>query len=407
MIKEKYTTNIKETTISVSQSNIQSIRTKDITRTGIRVYKDGFIGIAGAVGKFNEDEVEKEAIENLKLEIPYPYEPESNKSIHKDYRKEVPSNKEFLEEAEDILSYLRENYPNFTFSNNMYIQESLTKLENTQGLDLSYMDRMVMVGLIIKDNSSINVFDAFSNYIERSFNKEQIIKSVTDILEAYENVVELPKVGKYPVIFNSDSMIDKILKELDGYRVGTGASLFKDFIGKKKFSDKFTLYQGSDEDDITGYEFFDAEGVVNENDRVVLIDKGTIIRPYTDKKTAAEFNLELTGSSMAAYDKAPSIAPRAMTVESSDKNLKELLDGEIGIMVVILSGGDFTEEGVFGSPVQLAFLTDGEKLLGRLPELKISGELYTMFNEDFIGKTKEKALLGSKNLVIKLDVELM
>lgn len=76
----------------------------------------------------------------------------------------------------------------------------------------------------------------------------------------------------------------------------------------------------------------------------------------------------------------------------------------MAVAIVIASGGDFTAEGVFGTPVQLAFLTDGEKLIGRLPELKLSGELYSMFGEDFIGKSKDKAFLGQNALAINLNV---
>ncbi|SCG81716.1 hypothetical protein DW1_0095 [Proteiniborus sp. DW1] len=73
--------------------------------------------------------------------------------------------------------------------------------------------------------------------------------------------------------------------------------------------------------------------------------------------------------------------------------------------VLIASGGDFTAEGVFGTPVQLAFLTDGERLIGRLPELTISGDVYTMFGDDFIGRSEDKAFVGQKALAINLDVK--
>ncbi len=145
--------------------------------------------------------------------------------------------------------------------------------------------------------------------------------------------------------------------------------------------------------------------MVNPDYKYTLIENGKIITPYTDKKTAAQFNLPLTGSASADYDKVPTLEPRNLKVRTSDKNLKELLNGELGVLVLIASGGDFTQEGVFGTPVQLAFLTDGEKLLGRLPELKVSGELYSMFGEDYIGKSKDKALLGQRSLVFKLDVD--
>ncbi len=42
--------------------------------------------------------------------------------------------------------------------------------------------------------------------------------------------------------------------------------------------------------------FFDKEGTVNDSDRFALIEDGVVISPYTDKKTAATFNLTHTGS---------------------------------------------------------------------------------------------------------------
>lgn len=407
MIKEKYIKNLKEISINIVQSNIKSIRKKDITKTGFRVYENGFIGIAGAVGKANEEELQSRAIENLKLEIPYPHEPSTNLVKKVDYRKEIFSHEEFVKEVDELLQILREEFPDFIFSNNIYIQDFETKLINNKGLDLTHIDRAVTVGLVIKEKDSVNVFDALLFFVDREYRRERILNNTREILAAYKNKVELPTNGKLPVVFLADDGLPlmKIIEEMNGYKVGTGASLFKDFIGEKKFSDKFTLYQSAEEEEISGVEFFDAEGVVNPDYRYTLIQNGRIITPYTDKKTASQFNLPLTGSATAEYDKVPSLAHRNIIVESSDKTLKELLNGQLGVAVLIASGGDFTQEGVFGTPVQLAFLTDGEKLIGRLPELTISGELYSMFSDDFIGKSCDKGLLGQKAIVFNLDVD--
>lgn len=407
MIKEKYIKNIKEISINILQSNIKSVRKKDITKTGFRVYENGFIGIAGAVGKVDELELEKRAIENLKLEIPYPYETSTNLVKKVDYRKEVLSHEELVKEVEKLLKLLRKEFPDFIFSNNIYIQDFETKLINNKGIDLTHIDRVVVALIVIKEKNSVNVFDAFSSYVDREYSREKILNNIRETLTAYRNKVELPIKGKQPVVFFADDRLPlmKIIEEMNGYKVGTGASLFKDFIGEKKFSDKFTLYQSAEEEELTGVEFFDAEGVVNTDYRYTLIENGKIITPYTDKKTASEFNLPLTGSASTEYDKVPSLTPRNIIVKSSNKTLKELLDGQLGVVVVIASGGDFTQEGVFGTPVQLAFLTDGEKLLGRLPELTISGELYSMFGDDFVGKSQDKGLLDNKTMVFNLDVD--
>jgi len=55
-----------------------------------------------------------------------------------------------------------------------------------------------------------------------------------------------------------------------------------------------------------------------------------------------------------------------------------MLGGRKAVFVLIASGGDCTPYGTFGPPVQTAFLFDGEKLTGRLPELRLESNLYDM-----------------------------
>ena len=45
--------------------------------------------------------------------------------------------------------------------------------------------------------------------------------------------------------------------------------------------------------------------------------------------------------------------------------------------------------GDVGMPVQLAFLYEDGRLLGRLPELMLSGNIFRLLNEDFIGCAQE------------------
>jgi len=406
VIKEKYTNRVKEISVNIVQTDIDSVRKKDILKTGLRVYDKGYIGVAGAMGKADEEDLERRAIDNLSLKIPYPCEPSENLKMHLDYREDIFSDEEFVREADEVLKVLRDEFSDFTFSNKMYLFEMETGLTNDLGLDLLHRDRLLTVEFVIKEKASANVFDAFAIYATRQYNREELLNIIREELTAYRNPVKLPEEGKLPVVFMDFDMVpvSKLIDELNGYKLGTGASLFKDFIGEKKFNENFTFYQSAEKEDLRFIEFFDAEGVANEGFKYALIENGRIMSPYTDKKTAHKFNLPLTGSAVGEYDKVPSLSPRYFKVKSSDKTLKELLNGKMAVAVVIASGGDFTAEGVFGTPVQLAFLTDGERLIGRLPELKLSGELYSMFGEDFIGKSKDKAFLGQQALALYLNV---
>lgn len=96
-----------------------------------------------------------------------------------------------------------------------------------------------------------------------------------------------------------------------------------------------------------------------------------------------------------------------ISIKNSEKTLKELLNGKKGILVFIASSGDFSPDGKFGIPVQLGFLYDGEKLIGRVPEFKLNSDIYSMFSKDFIGVGKDSITQLDKNFGVVINMKIM
>ena len=402
MIKELFQQTVMETALNIKQSKIEAVMTKRITKSGCRVYHDGFIGIAGALGQPNA-ETWKMAEANLSKKIAYPYQPESNCQRVRDLRKPVSTNQEFIHQMEDVLATLRVEYPDFIFSNKIKQVESEARLSNDAGLDFVNLDRTIEFGLLVKHVDSVNIFDTAIMLSSRSEDYVQMLKESRRILEGYKSVVEMPKKDQIAIILHPGSLLGKIIKSLNGETIGLGTSLFCDKMGIQAFSPQLNVWQERTAEK-HHYPFFDMEGVVNPDDRVLLIDQGVIKQPYTDKKQAATFGFPLTGAAAGGYDDVPSLGFADLTVEPTQSTLQELLQGEYGIVVVMASGGDYSNEGNFGSPVQMAYLTDGVDLLGRLPELKISGNLYDMFGKNFIGVSRDKPLMGERVLVTRMSI---
>nr|WP_276575897.1 metallopeptidase TldD-related protein [Oceanirhabdus seepicola] len=203
-------------------------------------------------------------------------------------------------------------------------------------------------------------------------------------------------------------MFIMFLRDLQGRKFASGASIFSELMNEKKFSSDFTLYQTSNPEDDINSKFFDDEGVVNSNYRYHLIDNGVIKAPFTDKTVAKMYNLPLTGTGAGEYDGVPGLKgwPN-LIAKSGAKTAKELLNGEMAVFVFIASGGDFTPDGGFGTPVQVAFLFDGEKFVGRLPELQISSHVFNMFGEDFRGVSCDKVMssMNMKYMIMDMDVK--
>ncbi|MEF9958333.1 MAG: metallopeptidase TldD-related protein, partial [Niameybacter sp.] len=376
----------------------------NIQKTGYRVYEDGYIGVAGGIGTPDLAALEQEAVSNLSLKIPYEEEVSKAQKVYRDRREIEFDEVDFIQEVEGLLSYLRETYPNFSFSNKINMEEMCVKLENDQEVSLCDRDLMITVMLLVREKSSVNVFDTGVVQIDREWNIKKIRAEVARVVGSYTTEVELPHEGKLPVILDLQLVEPKLRQELNGESVGRGSSLFKDCMGEQKFHPDFTYGQNMKE----GYmaPFFDAEGYMNTDYTYNFIENGKIIAPYTDKKTARLYGLQHTGSSTCEYDGTPTLNIPDSYVKPSERTLKELLNGELGVLVVMAGGGDYTPEGHFGYPVQHAILTDGEKMLGRLPLINIASNLYEMFGKDYRGCTKDVVKDNMRCLVMDMQVSL-
>lgn len=387
MVTEKLFSRVRETSISVVQTKVDSVRRKDICKTGMRVYRDGMIGVAGTIGAADTDTLVGRAEEALENGIAYPYAPSVGvRQMSCD--SDIPVEEQLAGEVETVLAALREEQPHFSFSNKANRIEWEKTLVNDAGLDLRYKDSLLSFELIFKESSSINIMDGFVGFEGRRYDRQQFLKHTNNICNAYLSKVELPGEGYYPVIFSTHQgrPLLKLLSDLNGRTYAIGSSLLSQKRGKQVFSPRFSLYQSYDPAEGM-HPFFDAEGTVQDGFRYPLIRDGVFECPYTDKRTASQYDLPLTGAAVAEYDSVPNLPLYlgAFSIGITADSLETLLGGDKGIFVLLAEGGDFTQTGEFATPVQLAFLYDNGRLVGRLPEFQVSSHLFTMYGDAYRG----------------------
>lgn len=382
----------KETAARTINTRIDAIRTKDITKKGVRVYADGKIGISGGIGAVDEDGLVREAMENLSCGISYPYALSRDKKDHRDYLLDPLSSDDVVAIAESVLDTLRREHPAFDFSQTIAFREVRQRIYNTAGLDLEYRDGHFAIELLVKEKKSANVIDGILVCTSRKFDAEAFWSFADSYLQAHLTPASFPEGEVLPVFtLEMDTLLGFLNRSLHGERFATGSSLFSGRLGEQLFHEKITLEQ-SYNPHYTLRPFFDAEGVVLPEDRYVLIDQGRLVNVFTDKKTAALYNLPHTGAASGAYDEMPSLRSVPLHFRTDTSDLKAALNGQLALLVVLSSGGEFTPDGSFAAPVQLGFLFDGEKLLGRLPECTIRSHLFKMLGSDYIGTFDNTAL---------------
>jgi PmbA protein len=300
------------------------------------------------------------------------------------------TSEELVDLAESILSTLRRDYPDFSFSETIAAYEIDMEMRNTAGLDLKYSDAICYLGLILKEKKTANLFDGFISCDGRQFDLDKFWDITHQVLEAYRTPVALPPGDTLPIIsFDTSGTLDFLRKSLNGERYATGSSLFSGKMEQQLFNEKITVE--INRNPLSWPKpFFDMEGVVLKDDRYPLIAAGKLVGVFTDKKIAAQYNLPHTGAAGGEYDDMPGIdasrsTPLPLRFKSDSTDLKSALKGQPAILVIASSGGDFTPDGSFAAPVQVSLLFDGEKVVGKLPEFTMRSHLYKMMGEDYIG----------------------
>ncbi|PAT01131.1 hypothetical protein CI105_08350 [Candidatus Izimaplasma bacterium ZiA1] len=397
MKKEIIQVNNKETSVKMQTSEIISLRAKDIDKSAVRVYKDGKVGISGAVGTSSIEDLTAQAIENLSSNIKYPYELEKNRKDHRNYIEKQYSEKELMDLGKTLSDSFKNDFDDFIFNDSIKKIETDFRFTNSEGLDLRYQDSYLDFNFLVKSKDSANLFDTFSRWRGRNFDTTRYLSTTKMQLDAERNIVELPKENKVPVFFvESDIITDFLNSHLSGDNYGNETSLFTKKIGTKIFNDKVSIVQNNNSK--YSYScFFDTEGITNKNDVVTLIENGVFKRVFTDKKIAEKFNIEHTGSASGGYDDVPSLRFTNIEPVVDSSNIKKSLNGKMAILVVVAAGGSFNSDGKFSTPVQTSYLYDGENLIGKLPEFNISNDIYNMLGDDYIGTFKSETLYFSEH----------
>ena len=392
MIKEIVCTKERKTSLTVTNSEISAVLRSNIQKTGIRLYENGCLGIAGAIGAYDDNELTNNAKHMLKFKLPYDCAVTVDEKRSVDFSDRLGvTDEQFVDMAERVLETLRDKYPEFMFAHKLNLIETEDSLRNDAGTLLIQKDRYVELTLLYKYRESNNLMDGHGFVVGRHMDFDVIMREMTVQCQAYKEKVDFSEENqKIPVVLlgSHQEFTKKFLTDLEGNSFGNGASIFSGKTGELLFSDKLSLIVDRNTE-ISLSRFFDGEGTVLPQDRFSLIENGVLKAPYADKRIAGKYGFTTTGSASLVYDSAPAASPNEVAIARSDKTIIELLAGRKAVYAVIAGGGDFTPQGEYASPIQVAFMYDGENYLGRLPQLSMSSNVYDMFGKDFIGVSSE------------------
>lgn len=400
--KEKYTSHGQISNVSIQENEIVRFNKTDELEQSFRVYKDGKAGIYFQQGKMNDDEGYAKAEKNLELDRPYPFELETgNRS--RDKVEKLPTDAELMALAKKCLKFLKKNYPDYTFEGEVGSQCFLEKAENDLGLNYSNRDGNTTAGFSFKHKDSKDISDGYFSFTARTFSYNKFKAFANRWLENFTVQVEMPE--ECIIMDQYYELTGKLKQCLDVEALKRGTSLLSGKIGQEIFSKDFSVLHDVSDKTTWMTKFWDGDCLVPKGDKVYFIKNGKVLRGYADKKTAKKYHVKaIPGSACTSFNDIPKNGGANMTIKPSRKSAKELLNGKLAIIPIQSFGGGFKEKGEYTMPVQIGLLTDGEKILGRVPPFTISTNMFDMFGKDFIGVSKYNQIKNDKVILFKAQV---
>ena len=386
MKKEFITAEFSSAALNITAGKIDSFRKTEESFGTVRVYKDGKIGVAGAIGRADEAALTEKAEKALSIGIPYESELDGPVAEEHHGVSELPEEKDMIPVFGKLLSDIGEACPNFCISNKIIISSNRAEYRNSNGRHLISSDRSLEVGLLFQSRGSGNLMDAYYEYGGHTYDPEKIVSQCSMLYKAFCNPVPLPK-EKIPVVISAGAFFSSLLRNFSGESYASGSSLVSGKLGERLFSEKLTLKDDRNGETNPGACFFDDEGQIADNFRAPLIESGRLVGVTVSKNTAVRFNVPVSRTSVSSYDGVPAAGLSGLYVAPTAKELCDIVPGR-AIYVSMASGGDTTPDGHFATPVQLAYLLEGGRPVGKLPELNISGDFFSMLGRDFLGSVR-------------------
>lgn len=302
-------------------------------------------------------------------------EPKKYQSFAMDKRLEYFSEEDALQLLEQVLdgAALQGSIPQVHLS----YSKSKTEVENSNGLKAPYPSPLISIYCesMIEDGSGFSYHSGLSIPEDPAALGEKASSLAKDMLSPKK-----PPPGNYDVVLEHDafdSIIDILLPSISGDWKRKGISVLSEKLGKKVFSEQFTIHDNGIAE-AASRRPFDDEGVSSE--RKCLVKKGVLEQFIFDRENAALAGAAGEGfCSRSHYSEPPGIGVSNLEIEPGDfSNLDEELGEHITVHSLHGVHTANTTTGDFGLEVNIAFLhKNKEKIPVR--GFLLSGNIFELF----------------------------
>jgi len=384
---EVFTVSLEETPVQFEANRLKHIQSKQGTSVALRIVKQGKIGYATATELGSQNLVNM-AVETAQFGMPAKFEFPSPASYPRvevfDPDIESVSIEEMIRLGEELVTTVRAHTPDLVCEAAVAKSIISVRIINSRGGQAGYRISTFSLGIegsLIRDTDMLFVGESQSSCHPLSDSKA-VAEVVLQQLELAKTRASVPS-QPLPVIFTpngvASALIPPLMAAFNGKIVLQGASPIGSKLGQPVFDKKLWLR----DDPTLAYRPesrpCDDEGVPSQ--RTPLIEQGTVANFLYDLQTAALAHTQSTGNGSRNRGGLPSPSPSAFIIAPDSTTFDEMVsDIKEGLIIERLMGAEQGNilGGDFSGNVLLGYKVESGKIVGRVKDTMVSGNVYQL-----------------------------
>jgi len=376
--------------VGFQADKLKSVESAFEDGVGLRVIKNQRIGFSSLTDLSDPQDLINSALESAKFgqearfNLPHPGRIPSPQC----YNSQVISLKthQMVEEGERTIELILKEAPNFKCEGGAEKTEIEVMIMNSRGLSFSFKKTtyaLSFYAFLAKEGDFLGVQEgeASSKYEDWS---SSVARRITEAIRLSRKKSKINP-GRYPAIFTPRAvplLLQSLKIGINGKTVQKKASPLLDKLGTRIVSPCINIT----DDPLFSFGLatapLDGEGIPSR--RTQIIKEGVLKNFIYDLQTAGLMETESTANGARGYDSLPSPSTSNFILTAGDVSFKEMVkDIKEGIIVdqVIGSGQSNTLMGEFSVNLDLGYKVEKGRIVGRLKDIMVSGNAYTMFNQ--------------------------
>jgi len=387
---EVFMVSSEEIPVQFEANRLKHIQSKQSRRLALRIVRQGKIGYSATTELGDSQRLVNNAVETAQFGMPAKFDFPSLVSYPRvevfDSDMESVSIEEMVRLGEELITMVRGHTPEIVCQVGVLKSITSVRIINSRGGQANYRISTFGLGIegsLIRDTDMLFVGESQSS-CHPILGSEAVAETVIQQLELAKNRASVPS-KPLPVIFTpngvASALILPLMAAFNGKIVLEGASPIGNRLGQPVFDKKLWLW----DDPTIAYRPesrpCDDEGIPSQ--RTPLIEQGTVANFIYDLQTAALAHTQSTGNGSRNRG-LPAPSPSAFIIAPGNTTFDEMVnDIKEGLIIEQLMGAEQGNilGGDFSGNVLLGYKVESGKIVGRVKDTMVSGNVYQILKQ--------------------------